>query len=118
MEEVSGAVWLFARCSPRPRKPISLQVGRTTRGALKKAAVCSVVATPFVGRGDVADLVGASHKIGTRLGEQAVRLLGEAPQSYGKAGLLGANGEQEHVYAALASTSGNALRDAIGGGKA
>ncbi|MDQ0681897.1 hypothetical protein QF032_000891 [Streptomyces achromogenes] len=99
-----------------------LAAGRTDdQGPLKKIAVCAVVTNPFAGRGYVADLselVEASQEIGTRLGEEAVRLLGQAPQSYGKAGVVGTDGEQEHINAALTSTFGNALRDAIGGGKA
>jgi hypothetical protein len=99
-----------------------LAAGRTDgQGPLKKIAVCAVVTNPFAGRGYVADLselIEASQEIGTRLGEEAVRLLGQAPQSYGKAGVVGTDGEQEHINAALTSTFGNALRDAIGGGKA
>ncbi|GCD91195.1 amino acid synthesis family protein [Nocardioides sp. LS1] len=90
-------------------------------GPLKKVAVCAVVANPCAGQGYVADLshiVETSFDIGTSLGAEAVRLLGETPQSYGKAGLVGTNGEQEHINAALTSIFGNAFRDAIGGGKA
>jgi hypothetical protein len=90
-------------------------------GPLKKVAVCAVVANPCAGQGYIADLshiVEASFDIGTSLGTEAVRLLGETPESYGKAGLVGTNGEQEHINAALTSIFGNAFRDAIGGGKA
>ncbi|MET7994566.1 amino acid synthesis family protein [Amycolatopsis sp. NPDC005232] len=91
------------------------------RGPLRKVAVCAVVANPFAGRGyveNLTEIVEASLEIGTSLGERAVALLGETPESYGKAGLAGTNGEQEHVNAALTSLFGNAFRDAIGGGKA
>jgi hypothetical protein len=90
-------------------------------GPLRKVAVCAVVTNPFADRGYVADLseiVEGSRGIGTLLGEEAVRLLGGAPQSYGKGGVVGTGGEQEHVNAALTSTFGDALREAIGGGKA
>jgi len=79
------------------------------------------VSNPCAGQGYVADLshiVEASFDIGTTLGGEAIRLLGDTPQSYGKAGLVGADGEQEHINAALTSMFGNAFRDAIGGGKA
>jgi hypothetical protein len=52
------------------------------------------------------------------LGQEASRLLGEPVQSYGKAGLVGNRGEQEHINAALTSVYGNAFREAIGGGEA
>ncbi|MGW9132910.1 amino acid synthesis family protein [Streptomyces sp. NPDC055681] len=90
-------------------------------GPLRKVAVCAVVRNPFAGQGYVADLspiVEASDEIGTYLGEEAVRLLGSAPESYGKGGLVGTAGEQEHINAAVTSTFGNALRKAIGGGEA
>ncbi|MFJ3776283.1 amino acid synthesis family protein [Streptomyces sp. NPDC090075] len=90
-------------------------------GALRKVAVCAVVANPYAGRGYVEDLSGlieASHLVGTFLGEEAQRLLGAPVESYGKAGLVGTAGEQEHINAALTSVFGNAFRDAIGGGEA
>ena len=40
------------------------------------------------------------------------------PVSYGKAGLVGVNGEQEHAVAMLTTVFGNVMRDAAGGGKA
>jgi hypothetical protein len=90
-------------------------------GPLRKVAVCAVVANPVAGQGYVADLssiVAASAEIGTFLGEEALGLLGSTPESYGKGGLVGSAGEQEHVNAALTSVFGDALRDAVGGGKA
>lgn len=91
------------------------------RGPLRRVAVCAVIANPYAGKGfveDLSELVEASGEIGTMLGEEAARLLGEPVESYGKAGLVGTDGEQEHVNAAVTSVFGDALRDAIGGGKA
>ncbi|GAB3200243.1 amino acid synthesis family protein [Nocardioides hungaricus] len=88
---------------------------------LRKVAVCAVVSNPYAGRGYVEDLspiVEASAAIGTLAGTEAARLLGAPVESYGKAGLVGIAGEQEHINAALTSTFGNAFRDAIGGGAA
>ncbi|TQO20042.1 amino acid synthesis protein [Rhodoglobus vestalii] len=90
-------------------------------GPVRKVAVCAVIKNPFAGQGYVEDLsalVEASAEIGTMLGEQAVLLLGAPVESYGKAGLVGADGEQEHVNAALTSVFGNAFREAMGGGAA
>lgn len=96
--------------------------GRSDEGGpLRKVAVCAVVANPFAGVGYVPDLspiVDGSEEIGTILGEEAIRLLGGESASYGKGGLVGTAGEQEHVNAALTSVFGNALRAAVGGGKA
>ena len=38
--------------------------------------------------------------------------------SYGKGGIAGFNGEQEHVVACVTTMFGDALREAVGGGKA
>lgn len=90
-------------------------------GPLRRVAVAAVITNPYAGQGYVEDLSGlvdASAELGTLLGEEAARLLGGPVESYGKAGLVGTDGEQEHVNAALTSVFGNAFRDAIGGGKA
>jgi hypothetical protein len=90
-------------------------------GPLRKVAVCAVVRNPYAGQGFVADLgllVDGSERIGTLLGRQAARLLGDPVDSYGKAAVAGVAGEQEHANAVLTSTFGNALRAAVGGGEA
>ncbi|MGN6612219.1 MAG: amino acid synthesis family protein [Angustibacter sp.] len=101
---------------------IRLAAGARDGGpALRKVAVCAVVTNPFAGQGFVRDLgerVEASREIGTLVGSEAARLLGAPVESYGKAGLVGSAGEQEHVNAALTSVFGNAFRDAVGGGAA
>ena len=71
-------------------------------GPLRRVAVCAVIENPYAGQGYVEDLsalIGVSDAIGTLLGEEAARLLGEPVESYGKAGLVGTDGEQEHVNA-------------------
>ncbi|MGC5626934.1 amino acid synthesis family protein [Georgenia sp. Z1344] len=88
---------------------------------LRKVVVAAVVANPYAGKGFIEDLqpiIDASAELGTLLGTEAAKLLGAPVESYGKAGIAGINGEQEHVNAALTSVYGNAFRDAIGGGKA
>jgi hypothetical protein len=106
---------------------VHLQVVHSVAGAeddggpLRKVAACAVVANPYAGQGFVRDLsvlVDGSLALATMLGAEAMRALGEPPESYGKAGLAGTNGEQEHVNAALTSVFGNAFRAAIGGGDA
>ncbi|MBW8763280.1 MAG: amino acid synthesis family protein [Microbacterium sp.] len=90
-------------------------------GPLRRVAVCAVIANPYAGQGYVEDLsalIEASDEIGRMLGAEALRLLGAPVESYGKAGLVGSDGEQEHINAALTSVFGNAFRDAIGGGDA
>lgn len=91
------------------------------QGPLRKVAACAVIGNPYAGRGYVADLsqlVEGSKELGGYLGETALRLAGGEVQSYGKAGLAGTAGEQEHANAALTSTFGNAFREALGGAEA
>ncbi|WP_032395677.1 amino acid synthesis family protein [Rhodococcoides fascians] len=90
-------------------------------GPIRKVAVCAVVNNPYAGLGyveDLSEITDASADIATEIGKHALELLGSEPQSYGKAGLVGSAGEQEHINAAVTSIFGNALRAAIGGGDA
>lgn len=89
-------------------------------GPLRKVAACAVVANPLAGQGFVADLsplVTASAELGTLLGTAARSLCGPVA-SYGKAAIVGLDGEQEHGNAMLTSAFGDAFRAAIGGGAA
>jgi hypothetical protein len=88
---------------------------------LKKVAVVAVLKNPFAGRyqPDLSALTDASGPIGRDIAERAVKLLEPfAPESYGKAAVIGLAGEQEHGVAMLTTVFGNAMREAAGGGKA
>src|SRR5690606_7490561 len=69
---------------------------------------------------DLAPMIEASAGIGHQIGAKGKALMapyGGVP-SYGKAGLVGLSGEQEHVNALLTSDFANPIREAIGGAKA
>jgi hypothetical protein len=86
-----------------------------------RAAAGVIIANPFAGRyvEDLAALQDPSAALGTALGERAVALLkGRPAVSYGKGGIAGVNGEQEHVVACITTLFGDALRAAVGGGEA
>jgi hypothetical protein len=88
---------------------------------LLKAAVGVVIDNPFAGRwvGDLSPLTAPSAQLGTELGRRAIALLGGQPvESYGKGGIAGVGGEQEHVVACVTTIFGDAFRTAIGGGEA
>jgi hypothetical protein len=88
---------------------------------LIKAAVGVVFRNPFAGRhvADLSPLIEPSAVLGRVLGRRAVSLLGgRKAQSYGKGGIAGLAGEQEHVVACVTTVFGNALREALGGGRA
>jgi hypothetical protein len=86
-----------------------------------KAVAAVVIANPFAGRwqDDLSALTAPSAALGTELGRRAVALLGGRPaHSYGKGGMAGTAGEQEHVVACITTVFGDALRAAVGGGAA
>lgn len=88
---------------------------------LRKVAAVAIVNNPFAGgyQDDLAPLVEASERIGQEMSEMALSLLAPySPESYGKGGVVGLAGEQEHAVAMLTTVFGNVLRDAAGGGKA
>ena len=96
-------------------------VGPAPAQPLIKAAVAVVIRNPFAGRWepDLTELTAPSAALGTELGERAVALLGGRPvEGYGKGGLAGLAGEQEHVVACVTSIFGDAFRATVGGGKA
>lgn len=95
--------------------------GRAGRTPLRKVVAMAVVRNPLAGKGFVEDLsalIEPSEELGRDLGEVALAALGSSPESYGKAGISGTAGEQEHANACLTSTFGDAFRRAIGGGAA
>jgi len=88
---------------------------------LVKAASAVILRNPFAGRWqeDLSALTEPSAALGRELGRRAVALLGGATvESYGKGGLAGIAGEQEHVVACITTVFGDAFRDAVGGGTA
>jgi hypothetical protein len=95
--------------------------GRSVEPPLRKVAVAAVVRNPFAGRyePDLGPLVEASAAIGRQICPLAVAMLKPYnPQSYGKAAVVGLDGEQEHGVAMLTTVFGNVMREAAGGGRA
>jgi hypothetical protein len=94
--------------------------GREVARPVRKAAAIAVIANPFAGRWaeDLAPLVQTGEALGALLGKQAVEALGGPVESYGKAAIVGLDGEFEHAAAILHPTLGTPFRAAVGGGKA
>lgn len=95
--------------------------GAAVEQPLVKAASAVIIRNPFASKWveDLSPLTKPSDLLGAELGRRAVALLGGRPaESYGKGGIAGLNGEQEHVSACVTTVFGNALRDAVGGGAA
>jgi hypothetical protein len=100
---------------------VTAEAGQRLDPPLRKVAVAAVVDNPFAGRyeQDLAPLTQASAEIGRHICGIAIALLSpHKPESYGKAAIIGMDGEQEHGVAMLTTVYGNVMREATGGGKA
>lgn len=94
------------------------QFDRPAEPPLRKVAVVAIVPNPHVGRyvENLSPLVEASRAVGERMAEAALAALGgREAQSYGKGGIVGLGGEQEHANALLTTTFATPFRDRIGG---
>lgn len=95
--------------------------GETPAVPLRKVAVAAVVENPCAGKyvKDLSPMIAASEELGREMGKWLMDLIGPYEiQSYGKAGIVGLAGEQEHANALLTTKFADPLRAAIGGGKA
>jgi len=79
-----------------------------------------VIRNPLAGvaRDDVSELVPFGEALGDRLVREALAALPNAPVCYGKAAIVGLDGDLEHAAAILHPRMGKPMREAIGGGKA
>ena len=89
--------------------------------ALRRIALAAVVDNPYAGRfsADLDLLVKPSPGLGAEFGRRIAALLaGSRAESYGKACVVGLEGEYEHGNALLTTAFADPIRDALGGGKA
>ncbi len=99
------------------------EMGRPVDPPVRRAAALAVIANPHAGTyaEDLAELIDAGEELGALLAGRALAVLGipgEAVQSYGKAALVGENGELEHAAALLHPKMGAPVRRALGRGAA
>ena len=99
------------------------EAGQAVDPPVRRAAAIAVIGNPHAGRFEPSldALVEIGATLGGELGRRAVAALGIAPgavQSYGKAAIVGEDGELEHAAAILHPKLGAPLRDAVGGGAA
>ncbi|MEX1125185.1 MAG: amino acid synthesis family protein [Acidimicrobiia bacterium] len=98
-----------------------VEYGVTVDPLYRRVAVAVVVANPYAGRlsQDLSEIVDFSVGLGDRMGDLLIEAMGGAPvQSYGKASLVGINGEEEHGHAFVTSAMADRVRLAVGGGAA
>lgn len=99
------------------------EMGRSVSPPTRKAAAVAVIRNPFAGEyvEDLGPLMEIGAELGGLLGEKCVAALGISPsqaESYGKAAMVGENGELEHAAALLHPSMGKPLRAAVEKGAA
>ncbi|RLA42826.1 MAG: amino acid synthesis family protein [Gammaproteobacteria bacterium] len=97
------------------------EAGRGVEIPLRKVGVAGILKNPYTSGyiEDLSPLINASIPLGEKLGKMILDAVGNFTiQSYGKGGIVGLNGEQEHANALLTTAFANPIRDAIGGAEA
>ncbi len=99
------------------------EVGQRIDPPTRRAAAIAVIENPFAGgfTEDLDPLMEIGAELGDLLGRKCVSALGIEPadaQSYGKAAMVGENGELEHAAAILHPRLGKPLRAAVEKGAA
>ena len=86
---------------------------------ITRVVAVAVVHNPFAGRfeADLTALFDLGGALGERLMADAVAMLAGPPVSYGKAAIVGVDGDLEHGGAMIHPKLGKPMRAAVGGGK-
>ena len=100
-----------------------IEMGQTIAPPTRRAAAVAVIENPFAGRfeADLEPLMDIGAELGDLLGRRCVEALRITPaeaESYGKAAMVGENGELEHAAAILHPKLGAPLRAAVEKGAA
>lgn len=102
---------------------VQQEMGKSIDPPTRKATAIAVIHNPFAGRYEenLESLMEIGAELGDVLGTKAVAALGISPEqaeSYGKAAVVGENGELEHAAAILHPKLGAPLRKAVEKGAA
>ena len=98
-----------------------LEAGQRADPELRRLAVIAVVENPYAGRfvADLKPMIDASVPLGRTMAAMIAEVFDPRQiQSYGKGGIVGIAGEQEHANALLTTAYANPIRDVIGGADA
>lgn len=100
---------------------IDTEYGAKLTPPLKRVAVGSVVTNPLAGKpagADLKPLIEMSEALGESMTRRALAVLGNAPlRSYGKAAIVGLDGDLEHGAAMIHPRIGMAMRRTLRRGK-
>lgn len=100
---------------------LATESGKAADGEmLRKIVIAACIHNPYAGRyeEDLSAWIDASPELGREFGRRIQEAAaGQAIESYGKAILVGIDGDYEHGNALLTNPAANPIRDALGGGK-
>lgn len=100
---------------------LATESGKAADGeVLRKIVIAACIHNPYAGRyeEDLSAWIDASPELGREFGRRIQEAAaGQAIESYGKAILVGIDGDYEHGNALLTNPAANPVRDALGGGK-
>jgi len=99
------------------------EMGKPVNPPTRRAAAAAVIENPCAGKyvEDLTELMEIGEELGSLLTERAVAALGipgPSAESYGKAAVVGENGELEHAAAILHPKLGTPVRKVLGKGAA
>jgi hypothetical protein len=100
-----------------------MEMGKSLHNPCRKAAAIAVIKNPFAGKyqENLQELIDIGGVLGGMLASKARDALGIKPEqaeSFGKAVIVGLDGESEHAAAIIHPKFGNPIREVLGGGKA
>ncbi len=101
------------------KETVFAEAGHAATPAVTRVAAMATFANPAAGRyvADVAPLADLGLAFGEALAATAVAMLAGPPVAYGKAAIVGVNGEVEHAAGVLHPKLGKPMRAACGGGE-
>jgi hypothetical protein len=102
------------------KETVLAECGEAVARPIRRVAALAVIDNPFAGRfeRDLSTLFDVGLRLGEELMPEAMRLLDGPALVYGKAAIVGVNGDLEHAAAVLHPKLGKPMRQAIGGGEA
>ena len=96
--------------------------GRKAEKRVRRVAAAAVITNPSLGKNSSSNLQqysGMGYELGEILAKEALPYLkGANVKNYGKAAIVGVDGELEHAAILIHKEFGKSVREAIGGGKA
>jgi hypothetical protein len=102
------------------RDVVHSEGGLSAARPVTRVAACAVIANPLAGRAtqDLSELIPFGEELGQLLAREALGALSLPCVAYGKAAIVGVDGDLEHAAAIIHPRMGKPMREAIGGGAA